>query len=95
LTAEPSTDISDDELARLALAASPDPEIGRDALSVWDVLDADADAPLLPEWYQPSAMRRSVLLHGWRRRVVLLTIVAFVAIDAFGLCSTYGHIVFA
>jgi len=50
---------------------------------------------LLPEWYQPPAMRRAELLHGWRRRVVLGTVVAFVAIPAFGLCSTYGHIAFA
>ena len=88
-------DVTDDELVALALAAEPEPALTADALSVWDVLDTESAEPLLPEWYQPSAMRRSMLLYGWRRRVVLITIVAFVAIDAFGLCSTYGHIVFA
>lgn len=53
------------------------------------------DVLLLPEWYQAPAMRRAVLLHGWRRGVVLGIVIAFVAINAFGLCSTYGHIVFA
>ena len=88
-------EVSDDELTALALAADPEPAAPPDAVSVWDVLEVDDDAPLLPEWYQPAPMRRAVLLHGWRRRVVLVTIIAFVAIDAFGLCSTYGHIVFA
>lgn len=88
-------DISDDELTALALAAPCDKPLSADAVSVWEVLDTDDGPPLLPEWYQPNAMRRSVLLHGWRRRVVLVTVVAFVAIDAFGLCSTYGRIVFA
>jgi hypothetical protein len=87
--------VSDDELAALALAADPEPDVSADAVSVWEVLEPSDDTQLLPEWYQPTAMRRSVLLHGWRRRVVLVTIIAFVAIDAFGLCSTYGHIVFA
>jgi hypothetical protein len=91
----PDVDISDDELTALALAASPDPLISADAVPIWDVIESDGGPVLLPEWYQPGAMRRSVLLHGWRRRVALVTIVAFIAIDAFGLCSTYGHIVFA
>lgn len=90
-----AVEISDDELTVLALAAPPDEPLGADAVSVWDVLDTDHEPPLLPEWYQPNAMRRAVLLDGWRRRVVLVTVIAFVAIDAFGLCSTYGHIVFA
>ena len=65
-----------------------------DAVSVWTVLDLDEDVALLPEWYQPPAARRR-LLTGWPRRIALFTVIAFVAIDAFGLCSTYGHVVFA
>jgi hypothetical protein len=33
-------------------------------------------------------------MHGWRRRMVLLIIVSFLLIDAYGLCSTYGHVGF-
>ena len=66
-----------------------------DAVSVWTVLDVDDDVALLPEWYQPAPMRRARLLTGWQRRIAIATIIAFVAIDAFGLCSTYGHIVWA
>jgi hypothetical protein len=64
-------------------------------VSVWTVLDLDDEPALLPGWYQPAPMRRARLLIGWQRRVAIATVVAFVAIDAFGLCSTYGHIVFA
>jgi hypothetical protein len=72
-----------------------DDGVAADAVSVWTVLDVDDDVVLLPEWYQPAPMRRARLLTGWQRRVAIATIVAFVAIDAFGLCSTYGHIVWA
>jgi hypothetical protein len=77
------------------MAWALDDGVAEDAVSVWDVLDVDAETALLPSWYQPAPMRRRVLLTGWPRRVAILTIVAFIAIDAFGLCSTYGHVVFA
>jgi hypothetical protein len=69
--------------------ASPESSAG-----TWEVLDADDDVALLPQWYQPTPMRGR-LLTGWQRRIAIATIVAFVDIDAFGLCSTYGHVVFA
>ena len=72
-----------------------DDGVAEDAVSVWTVLDADEDVALLPQWYQPAPMRRARLLTGWPRRIAIATIIAFVAIDAFGLCSTYGHIVWA
>jgi hypothetical protein len=72
-----------------------DDGVAEHAVSVWDVLDVDEDVVLLPSWYQPTPMRRPTLLTGWPRRIAILTIVAFIAIDAFGLCSTYGHVVFA
>lgn len=89
--------MTEEELTELALAASPRDDVPADAVSVWDVLDEDGrdNDPLLPGWYQPGSMRRRALLFGWRRRVAIATVVAFIAIDAFGLCSTYGHIVFA
>jgi hypothetical protein len=77
------------------MAWALDDGVADDAVSVWDVLDGDEDQPLLPSWYQPAPMRRQVLLTGWPRRIAIMTIVAFIAIDAFGLCSTYGQVVLA
>ena len=57
-----------------------------------DYVGETADPMLLPDWYQPAPMRRRKLLTGWRRRAVLLIIITFFAIDAVGLCVTYGHI---
>ena len=72
-----------------------DDGVADDAVSVWSVLETeDGDVALLPAWYQPAPARRA-LLTGWPRRIAIFTAVAFIAIDAFGLCSTYGHIVFA
>jgi hypothetical protein len=42
----------------------------------------------------PAAMGSGRLLRGWRRRVVLLIVASFVLINAYGLCSTYGHVAF-
>jgi hypothetical protein len=71
-----------------------DDGVADDAVSVWTVLDSEAEVVLLPQWYQPAAMRRGRLLTGWPR-IAIATVIAFIAIDAFGLCSTYGHIVWA
>jgi hypothetical protein len=49
------------------------------------------EPPRLPEWYLPQPMR-GVRLSGWRRRVAVLIVAAFIAINAYGLCSTYGWI---
>jgi hypothetical protein len=40
----------------------------------------------------PAPMGGAPLLRGWRRRVVLLVIAAFLVITAFGLCNTYGQL---
>ncbi|MCU1455813.1 MAG: hypothetical protein JWN46_3959 [Acidimicrobiales bacterium] len=89
-TSEPFTD---DELATLALAADPDAPLPADATPVWEVLGS-SPAGLLPVWYMPPSFgaRR---LRGWRRRLAILLVVAFLAIDAYGLCSTYGRVVIA
>jgi hypothetical protein len=84
---------SDDELTALALAADPDFEVGDDALSLCDLAASEPD-DLLPTWYMPSPMAGARLLHGWRRRVVILIIISFLLINAYGLCSTYGWVGF-
>jgi hypothetical protein len=85
--------LSDDELAALALAADPEPTLGDDAVSFWDMPESGRDR-WLPEWYMPAPMRGAPLLSGWRRRVVILVIVSFLAINAYGLCNTYGQLSF-
>jgi len=38
----------------------------------------------------PSMGTRS--FRGWRRWLILLIVVVFVALEAYGLCSTYGQV---
>ena len=83
--------ISDAELERLALAADPDEALPVDAVSLWDL--EPVEEALLPGWYMPGPMIGGRRLRGWRRRVAIGLIVAFLLIDAAGLCSTYGSIV--
>jgi hypothetical protein len=77
--------ITDEELAALALAADPDQPLDADAVA----FDPDGDrAELLPSWYMPAPMARS---GGWIRRIVIGGIVgSMLAINAVGLCVTYG-----
>jgi len=86
--------ISDTELDAEALAADPDAIIDEDAVSLWTI-NPRREVALLPEWYAPPPMARRQPLTGWRRRLAILTVMAFVAINAYGLCSTYGQIVLA
>lgn len=86
--------MTDEELTALALAADPDAPLDDDAVSIWD-LDPDRADPLLPEWYMPAASGGVAAGPGWRRRVAILVIVSFLAINAAGLCSTYGPVVIA
>jgi hypothetical protein len=80
---------SDAELTELALAADPDAPIGEDAVPLAVYLD---QAPgLLPSWYMPTPMVRRG--KSWRLPVVLVIVAAFVIIEAFGLCSTFGQLV--
>ncbi len=90
-----ATFVSDDELTAIALAADPDAPIDEAAIPLDQYLQDECDDPLLPEWYMPAPMHGGRRLRGWRRRVAILVIVAFVLIDAYGLCSTYGSIVLA
>lgn len=91
-TSESVEPVTDDELTSLALAADPDVAVDDDAVCLWD-LTGDQPDHRLPEWYMPSPMGAR-LLYGWRRRVILLIIVAFLVIDAYGLCNTYGRVAF-
>ncbi len=83
---------TDEELSALALAADPDAPVDDDAVCLWE-LTGDRPDPRLPEWYMPSPMGGR-LLHGWRRRVIVLIIISFLTIDAYGLCNTYGWVHF-
>ncbi len=85
---------TDEELAELALAADPDAELPADAACLWDLTTGD-EAALLPEWYMPAPMAGALGAHRWWRWVAVAIIVAFLAIDAYGLCSTYGEVVLA
>ncbi len=84
--------VSDDELAAQALAADPDAPVGEHAVPLASVVGAGG---LLPDWYMPAPMGGAGLLRGWRRRVAILVVVSFLAVLAYGLCSTYGAVVVA
>ena len=84
--------VTDEELAALALAADPDTPVGHDAVPLRD--DEAGGQDLLPGWYMPSPARSIRPLRGWARWVVILIIASFVAINAVGLCSTYGWVSF-
>ena len=88
--------ITDEELTELALAADPDAPADEGAVPLWDVLhQADGAGPeLLPAWYMPSPQVWAPGRWGWRRIVVLVLIASFLAINAYGLCSTYGWVGF-
>jgi DhnA family fructose-bisphosphate aldolase class Ia len=78
------------ELTELALSADPDAAMDADAVPL-SVYLGQAQG-LLPQWYMPSPMARAAGSR-WRMPVVLVIVAAFVIIEAFGLCSTFGQIV--
>jgi len=90
--------VTDDELTEQALAADPDAGVSEDAVPLSELLGAAGGGgrtgELLPDWYMPAPMGTTRLLHGWRRRVVLLIVASFLLINAYGLCSTYGWVGF-
>lgn len=93
LTGDAAEEISDDELAALALSADLDAPLPPDAVSLWDF---DRPEPrLLPDWYMPAPMSGHRRLRRWQRRLAWIVVVTLVLIDAYGLCSTYGSIVLA
>jgi len=84
-------ELTDDELTELALAGDPDTPVPQDAVSVWDLSPEDS-ADLLPQWYMPAPSMGTRSFRGWRRWLILLIVVTFVALEAYGLCSTYGQV---
>lgn len=86
--------MTDDELCVAAMEADPDSIVPEGAVCLWD-LTGHAAQPL-PAWYMPAPMGGT--LSGWRRRFarfnVALIVASFLAINAYGLCNTYGQIHF-
>jgi hypothetical protein len=80
-----------DELTAFALAADPDAPIPDDAIPFTCYPDG-APGALLPSWYMPAPGGSVRVGRGWRRVVAITVIAAFLAVDAVGLCSTYGWI---
>lgn len=80
--------ISEAELTALALAADPDQPLDSDAVPMSEYL-SDQPVGLLPEWYMAPVMTRH--LRRVPQLMVMVVIGAFVVIEAFGLCSTYGQ----
>jgi hypothetical protein len=82
-----------DELTVLALAADPESAVDDDAVCLWDLAAADG-SPSLPQWYMPAPAGGARQLRDWRRWIIPVVIAAFVIINAYGLCSTYGQVTF-
>ena len=83
-----------DDLTELALAAAPMSVPADDAVPMAVYLGQEGG--LLPDWYMPQPMSTPGLSRigpRWRLPVVLVLVGAFVLIEAFGLCSTFGQIV--
>lgn len=80
---------SDEELTALALAADPDAPI--DAGAVPLVGSSPGNLELLPSWYMP-AITLGTAQRYWKI-VVLVLVATLLAIEAAGLCSTYGQLV--
>ncbi len=87
----PDLGISDDELTELALAADPDAPLSEDAVPIGVHLSQFGAS--LPQWYMPPVVRSGS--RRWKLPVVLAVVLAFVLIDAMGLCNTYGVLSFA
>ncbi|HVA04892.1 MAG TPA: hypothetical protein VMU64_14240 [Acidimicrobiales bacterium] len=82
--------ITDEELTALALAADSDQPLADDAVPLADYLVGAFDP--LPAWYMAPVMARH---SGRRRKAIIMTVIgAFLLIEAFGLCSTYGQFPF-
>jgi hypothetical protein len=84
-------ELTDAELTALALACDPDQPLDPDATPL--DLYPDRSFGLLPRWYMPPVT--AIGAHRWRTPVVVAIIAAFLLIDAFGLCITYGQLIAA
>jgi hypothetical protein len=82
-----TSDITDDELEALALAG--DPDLPPDPSATPLELGNPGAHGLLPGWYMPPAVAR---VGGWRSRVIVALVLAFLLIEIAGLCFTYGPV---
>jgi hypothetical protein len=80
---------TDEELTALALAADPDAPLDPTAIPLAD--SSSASLGLLPSWYMP-AIALGAAQRYWKI-VVFVLVAALIAIEAAGLCSTYGQLV--
>jgi len=80
------SELTDDELTELALAADPDAPIDDDAVP----FGQRTGGALLPDWYMPvpDTLTRST---GTRATVGVI-VLSLLALNAVGLCVTYGVI---
>jgi hypothetical protein len=79
-----SSTFTDEELAELALAADPNAPLPDSAVAFAPFV---GESPL-PNWYMPP-----VAVHAtarWQRRIIYAVVSAFVIIEAFGFCTTFG-----
>ncbi len=90
LTEDDFPPLTDEELARQALAADPAVVIADDALPLYDL---DQPGGLLPSWYMPTAVAHSG--RRSKRAVVVLIIAALLVVVASGFCITYGALTIA
>jgi hypothetical protein len=81
-------EVSDEELAALALAADPDLPVPHDAVP-FRTRDVDE---LLPDWYMPVPTGGA--RPGWRRRIAITAVSSILLVNAAGLCVTYGPVTF-
>ncbi len=84
-------EFTDEELTALALAADADQPLDPDAVPL--MTQPAQSLGLLPGWYMPPVMAGGT--RRWRVPVVLVIVAAFLLIDAFGLCITYGQLIAA
>ena len=79
---------SDEELDAMALAATPDAPLSDDAVPWYG--NTNLQRGLLPDWYMPRPIAAT---RGRATKIVIVTVVvAFLVIDAFGLCITSGFL---
>ena len=79
-------DITDEELAELALAADPDAPLDEDAVPFHPMLAGET--ALLPEWYMPVDASR--VRSDWHGIVAIGIAVGLVLCNAFAICVTNG-----
>lgn len=84
------TELTDEELTAMALAADPNTPLSPDAVP-WSPIQTQSMP--LPPWYMPAAV---AYRSSTRARVVVAALIlGFLTIDAFGLCVTSGFITIA